>query len=295
MKRTLLAATAALSIMALAPIAEANAQTVPLRLCTGGTSGKYYAVGNMFKSGLQGKVEVDNRISAGSDNSLRKMEAANNPNGCDAAIVQADALAWYNSTYKGNLLRIERVTTLYPEYAHLICNRESGISKIKDFYGTKGKKIAIGKPGSGTAITWANFVKAEKRYETIEISDIEGTLALNRMRNNDISCILYVAGLGTPTMAKINDENKGELKLVPLNDGDLTNAKDEKGRPVYRWTKIPGGTYKNIQDGTFSTSVDTIAQDAVLIVNADWVEKNDRGYTDLSTLAVRISKALNQE
>lgn len=286
----LLLSTAALLILSNA----ANAQSPALKLCTGGTAGKYYAVGETLRQNLAGKVSVEVQTSTGSDNNLRRMENAKAVDGCDAAIVQADALSWYNQTYKGNALKIERVTSLYPEYVNLVCNKDAGISKIKDFYGTKDKKLAIGKPGSGTAITWFNFVKAEKRYEPISTTDIEGTIALNRLRANDISCIMFVAGIGTGTMKRINDENNGELVMVNLNDGDLTNAKDEKGRPIYRWAKIPGGTYSKLQTGFFSSSTETVAQDAVLIINAEWVEKNERGYTDLSTAAVRLAKQLNQ-
>lgn len=273
----------------------AHAQAPKLKLCTGGNTGKYYEVGQKLHSSLRGKIDVDVQLSTGSDANLRRMENSGAADGCDAAVVQADALTWYRQTYKGNALKFERITTLYPEYVNLICHKESGISKIKDFYGTKDKNIAIGKPGSGTAITWFNFVKAEKRYEPISTTDIDGTIALNRLRSNEISCIMFVAGLGTGTMKRINDENNGELVMVNLNDGDLTNAKDEKGRPIYRWEKIPGGTYPKLQTGLFSTAVETVAQDAILIVNQDWVEKNDRAYTDLSTAAVRLAKQLTTE
>jgi TRAP transporter TAXI family solute receptor len=279
-----------------AAFGQAQAPAGPaLKLCTGTTSGKYYEAGTKLASSLKDKVNVTVLPSAGSDASLRRMEKAGEADGCDAAIVQSDALIWYSQTYKGNALKIERVQAMYPEYVHLVCNKNAGIDKIKDFYGTKDKRIAIGKPGSGTQITWSNFVKAEKRYEAIPTADQEGTLAENKVKSGDTACIMFTAGLGTGTMKRINDNNTGELILIPLNDGDLTNAKDEKGKPIYRWSKIPGGTYKSLQTGTFSTSVDTVVQDAVLIANTAWAEANERAYTDLSAAATRLAKQMAAE
>lgn len=275
----------------------AFAQAAPtLKICTGGKDGKYFEVGTQLHGSLKGKIDVQVFDSVGSDSNLRRMENAAAPDGCDAALVQSDAMVWYNQTYKGNALKIERTQAMYPEYVHLICGKDSGIDKVKDFYGTKDKKVAIGKPGSGTQITWSNFTKVEKRYEPIPTADLSGTIAVNRTKSGENACFMFTAGLRTGAINRVNAETvNSELRLVPLNDGDLTNAKDEKGKSIYRWTKIPSGTYPNLQTGVFSNSVDTIAQDAWLVVNSDWVEKNDRGYTDLSTAAAKLAKQLNAQ
>jgi hypothetical protein len=101
-----------------------------------------------------------------------------------------------------------------------VCNRDSGIDAIKDFYGTK-KTIIIGKPGSGSATTWYGFGVAEKRYQPLSTLDVEGAVATTRLINGKADCMLFVAGLNSVKMQEINALGKGKLKLVKLNDGDL--------------------------------------------------------------------------
>jgi TRAP transporter TAXI family solute receptor len=282
MKIALIALAAAGSLLSCA------AHAAPaVNLCTASESGKYYENAGKLHGMLKGKLAINPIVTNGSEDNLRRMVDGS----CDAAFVQADASLYFSKTNPGAALNIETVTPIQKEYAHLVCNTDAGVDAIKDLYGTK-KVVIIGKPGSGSAITWFGFGTAEKRYQPIPTSDMDGDLALTRLNTNRAQCMLFVAGLRSGTMAKINDLGKGRLKLVKLNDGDLDSAKDAQGKPLYRYEDIPGGTYANLQSGWFGSSVKTLTLDSILVVNASWIEKNGSAYGDLSTAAIRLSQQL---
>jgi hypothetical protein len=284
MKRSILALAACIAAM---PLSSALAGP-SLNLCTASPTGKYYENAGKLRDSLKGKVSVEPIATNGSEDNLRRMVDGS----CDAAFVQADASLYFAKTNPGAALNIETVTPIQREYAHLVCNTDAGVDAIKDLYGTK-KTVIIGKPGSGSAITWYGFGTAEKRYQPIPTSDQDGDLALTRLNTNRSQCMLFVAGLKSGTMMKINDLGKGRLKLVKLNDGDLDSAKDSQGKPLYRYDDVPGGTYPNLQtSGIFSKSTKTLTLDSILVVNASWIEKNGGAYGDLSTAAIRLSQQL---
>lgn len=286
MKHTFAASLALAGILA----ATAVAQAAPsgLNLCTASESGKYYENAGKLHGMLKGKLSIEPVVTNGSEDNLRRMVDGS----CDAAFVQADASLYFAKTNPGAALNIETVTPIQKEYAHLVCNLDADVDAIKDLYGTK-KLVIIGKPGSGSAITWYGFGTAEKRYQPIPTTDVDGDLALTRLSTNRAQCMLFVAGLRSGTMAKINDLGKGRLKLVKLNDGDLDSAKDAQGKPLYRYDDIPGGTYPNLQtSGMFSKATKTLTLDSILVVNSSWIEKNSAAYGDLSTAAIRLSQQL---
>lgn len=274
------------SAVSLFPLA---AHADPIKLCTGLDTGKYYSTGNKLLQNLKGLVDIQVVTTNGSEDNLRRIDSGE----CQLAIVQSDAHFVYAKQNPKSSFKLERVAPLYPEYVHFLCNKESGVTKIKDLYDTKNK-VLIGPPGSGTAITWAAFGQMEKRYLPIPTESLGGQRALSRVINNqDASCMMYVAGIGSQAMKDVNEFAKGKgLRLVTLNDGDLDNAKGPDGKPIYHFSEIPGGTYYELQYGMFSTAVKTISMDAVLVANTDWVDKNESAYTRLSKEALRLSNQL---
>lgn len=266
-----------------------SAEPPTLNLCTASAKGVYYSTAGKLSGKVAGRVKINPIETNGSQDNLRRLSEGS----CDAAFVQNDSQLSFAKTNPGASLNIEPVTTMYPEYSHMVCNRNSGIDAIKDLYGTK-KTVIIGKPGSGSSDTWNGFGVAEKRYQPIPTLDLEGSVATTRLINGKADCMLFVAGLNSVKMQEINSLGKDKLKLIPLNDGDLDNARDASKNPIYRYDKIPGGTYGNLQDGTFSSSVKTIVLDSMLVVNNAWIEKNQQGYTDLSTAAIQLSQQLSK-
>lgn len=282
MTRSLIIAAAALSFMG--SFAQA-AEKSTINIGSGSRDGLYYPTIEDMKNSLSRTIKVNNVETAGSEDNYRLAFEGT----IDGFVAQNDARNYMEKKAPEQVSNLEFVAYLKKDYVHLICNRESGINKIKDFYGST-KVLALGPPGSGSAITWDMFGKLEARYTKIKTQDLDFDTALTRTIQNDVACMLWVAGLNSNKMKRINELGKGHLQLVPINDGDLDNAKDAKGKPIYTFDSIPGGTYYNLQYGMFGTSVKTISQSNVLAITKKWKDEHKAAFSQLSEIALRINQ-----
>lgn len=245
-----------------------------LNLCSGPDGGNYQLSAQQVLK--QGRDRLDIKIvdTKGSMENLDKLAAGE----CDAAPVQNDAFRVYKVKYSRDAGGLERAGPLYQEYAHLVCNRKAGISRVTDLMSNKFG-VAIGPGGSGSSVTWDSWVLADKRYGQAPTVPLAGLRALEKVKLGDeAACMVFTAALNS-AFVKGDVNNAGEyVHLIKANDGDFDNAKDEKGQPIYHYADIPGGTYPKIQDGTFGSAVRTVAVDAMWVVRTDWIEKNEKPY-----------------
>jgi len=291
MLRKLLAAAAVLMATATAP-ALASAGQPTVRVCTGKTDGNYHFAGIQFAQQARGVLNVVLVPTEGSLDNLAKLDKGE----CDTAIVQSDAYTVYAKQNPQSALTIERGRALYQEYLHLICNTNAGISKITQL--TNRHTVLVGPNGGGSAVTWASFVLADKkRYERIPTRPVGGVRALNMVQEgSDASCMLFVAGLRAPSLMEANAvaaTSNGRLALIAADDSDMPSVKDPRGRSMYTKVTIPGGTYKNLQSGFFSSSVDTIAVEALIVANTSFVEQNEGAYNALLRAVNNSIPAIN--
>lgn len=267
---------------------SAEAQTASMNLCTGGNAGNYYFSGSQIAGQAKGVVSVNVIETKGSIDNLTKIEAGE----CDAAIVQSDAYLVYKKEHPKSLLNLERVDTLYKEYVHLVCSREADIDGIKDL--TADNTVLIGPNGSGTMVTWTSFGLNDKSYTEIKTLPIGGTRAMTKVKDgSEAQCMLFVSGLNSSSMKEV-DLQGDFLKLVAVDDWDFNDTVDDKGKKVYNFESIPGGTYDALQDGVFSSAVDTITVDAVLVVKADWIDENPDVYEQFLKASLRAQPAIRE-
>lgn len=272
MKRLLLASVAVLLS------AHAWAAQASVRFCTGPEGGNYDFSGIQVKRQAAGAVQVDLVNTKGSMDNLDRIAAGT----CDAAIVQSDAHGVYLKQHPGSVLNVERGRVLYPEYAHLVCNKEAGLSKITGL--KKGMTVLVGPNGGGAAVTWDSFKLADpKRYGEVATLPIGGKRGLGMVDDGkDASCLLYVAGLGATGMNEADDfaEKSNHLALVATDDSDVAVLKDTKGRLVYDKTSIPSGTYpKAFQTRSLAgSSIGALSTSAIIVSNVSFIENNDAVY-----------------
>ncbi len=272
---------------------DAMAQTRPaartnqpeMRLCTGSPSLRYYRTGTLISEQLRGIVNVNIQPTSGSLDNLAKVMGGE----CDAALVQSDSFLAFQDQTPNASLRVENVGPIYLEYVHLLCNRESGISKISDLRNNERVRVAVGAPRSGVQATWFALVAKSQAYARVNTVPLAGDLALTRVINGrDAQCMLVVSGIGTEFMKKANELGKGRLVLVRFDDSAFKGITDANGRRIYEEASIPSGTYSNLQDGWFSSAVPTVAVRAEFILSMDWYERNQTTYGDLSTVVGRM-------
>ncbi|EIJ42576.1 TRAP transporter solute receptor, TAXI family [Beggiatoa alba B18LD] len=251
-----------------------------LSLCTGSKTGTYFPVGEMIATQAKGVLTVNVVETKGSADNLKKLKDKT----CQAAIVQADAYFAEEDTQVRSALKLEQTATLYDEYVHLICNRESGVSGVGDLEDYPDKyTLLVGVKGSGSALTWRSFGLLDEDYSKVPTLPIgEGRALAQLVEGREAQCLLYIGGLNSDTMKSFNAQGD-KLKLVPVDDGDFDNKTDQLGKRIYHFTKIPSGTYDKLQSGFFSSSVTTLAVQAVVVTDKTWIEANSDAYNDFVT------------
>ncbi|MBK8175435.1 MAG: TAXI family TRAP transporter solute-binding subunit [Rhodospirillales bacterium] len=180
--------------------------------------------------------------------------------GIDIGIVQSDVLGYIR---KEKLVphieqSIRYITKLYNEEVHVLAAR--GINRLQDL---QGRKVNVDVAGSGTAMTASTLFGT--LGVTIEATNFDQALALEKLRNGEIAAMVYVAGKPTELFRKIEDANSG-LHFVPV---PLT----ESLLPIYLPSTITHEDYPSlVADGQ---PTETVAVGAVMAVY-NWNPKTDR-------------------
>jgi TRAP transporter TAXI family solute receptor len=263
----------------MAPAVGGGIQNKPvLRVCTGRQGGNYFFAAQQMAR-FATSVAIQPVLTQGS---LENVQRVTNGS-CDVAFAQNDAIRVYKELDPTAISKVERGMAMYKEYVHLLCNRESGITKITHL--KKGHVVAIGPEGTGANVVWQFLVATDKdRYKDIQTSPKDGLRGLTAIQDGDeVTCALYVGGLGDQLLKKDAQKFADKVVLVNVNEG-VDREKDAKGRPIYSYESIPSGTYGNLMpSGALfgHSSASTFAVDAVFIANTDWIERNSATYDNL--------------
>jgi TRAP transporter TAXI family solute receptor len=181
----------------------------------------------------------------------------------DFAILQNDIASYAHNGKKGmfdspikNLLG---VCTLFPEHVQLVARKDSNIKSVADL---KGKKVAIGPVGSGTAENakqileaWGLSVKDLAKGEQLTASQ-----SADYIKDGRLDAAFFTVAVGAAVImdtALIVDTN-----IVPIEGANVDTL--IKKYPFYAKQVVPGGLYKgNDKD------VNTVSVMAMLSARAD--------------------------
>ncbi len=274
MKRGLAAVLAAM----LAILVVANQSfAINMNLMTGGEKGTYYQFGLNLQQlvkpeGIQLRVQP-------STGSIENLYAVFKRPHTQIGIVQSDVLAFVTRVQSNpTLVRIARKTKLvfplYNEEVHVV-----GKKGIADFNGLQGKRVAVGKDGSGTYLT-ARLLFEVTGIKPAQMVTVGTTDALTQLKADEIDAMFYVAGF--PVKLFYEDISEADnLALIPITDA--------KAAEFYQQTQIPAGIYP--WQGSEITTVavkaalvsfdfrnmhcDSVGRFAqILYDNIDWLRRN---------------------
>lgn len=265
MTANLLTCCRRLCVLACFAVPAAHAES--LTLCTARADGNYYAAGQTIQSRTDaGRLRLELLETAGSVDNLAKLARGE----CDAAIVQLDAYLVYQETHRSNRLELARPNYLYEEFVHLICRRDTGIHTIEDLSdGSAKHRILIGEPESGSAATWRAFTLLDPGYAAVATQPVGGMQALAELQQpGRASCMIYVSGLRSTFSTAVNDAGDN-LQFVSVDDPDLDEARFA-GERIYRFRKIPSGTYPGLEAGAKRRDLKTLTVGATLFVSQRW-------------------------
>ncbi len=217
-------------------------------LITGSDKGTYY----QFGLDLQ-KLVKPNGITLTvhpSKGSVENIFAVYQRPGVQMGIVQSDVLAFVARLQSDPVLtRIAKKTRmvfpLYNEEVHLLGRRG-----ITDFDDLAGKRVAIGREGSGTYLT------ARLLFKLAEVTPAESVLidtgeALAELRAGRIDAMFYVAGYPIK-LFKEDVTDADQLVLIPILNKSIVE--------FYPRTEIPANVY-----AWQPAAVNTVAVKAVLV------------------------------
>jgi len=254
-----------------------SAEPIQMGIMTGGPRGTYYQFGLNIQNliGTNGiELRVDN-----SKGSVENIYAVYQKPKTQLGIVQSDVLAFVsqvetNPALKRIAQKTRMVFPLYNEEIHLL-----GKKDIIDFDYLAGKKVAVGKEGSGTYLT-AKLLFKVAGIEPAEMITIGTDEALTQLKEGKIDAMFYVAGYPVKLFSE-NVSPEDNLALIPILNKSILE--------FYPQVEIPANTY-SFQDQTVITAAvkavlisydfrryhcDTVGRVAKLIYeNLDWLKTN---------------------
>ena len=205
-------------------------------IITGGDKGTYYQFGLDLQKLSKPAVNLTVHTSKGS---IENIFAVYQRPGVQMGIVQSDVLAFVARVQSDPVLsRIAKKTRmvfpLYNEEVHLL-----GKKGIRDFDDLTGKRVAIGRDGSGTYLTSRLLFKLSEVVPA-EMVPIDTGEALAELKAGRIDAMFYVAGFPVKLLKEDVTEKDG-LELIPITNKSITEFYPRAEIPanVYEWQRTP--------------------------------------------------------
>ena len=261
-------------VIALVLALSCTAALAELTFTTGGTSGTYYAFGNVLAQYITNNSDVAVTAIAGNGS------AANidllDIGDAQLGFVQNDVANYaYNGIrfeqYEGNPIdSFTALCALYTETVQLVtCNPD--IKSVEDL---KGKNVSIGSQGSGVYFNAMDFFAAYDMTEAdINPQYLSFGDSAESLKDGKIDAAFVVAGAPTPAVVDLAT-TKG-CYLVGLDDEHV--EKLQAISAAYAKSVIPAGTYQGIDE-----DITTVGVKATIIANGQVTD--DEAYAIVSTI-----------
>ncbi|WP_282166529.1 TAXI family TRAP transporter solute-binding subunit [Shewanella japonica] len=225
---------------------------------TGGQSGIYYPFGGALAkvwSDEVPQVNVKAEVTAASVENTIKVVRGDMIAGIAMGNVVLDA-------YKGegkfrSAMPVNTLFALYPNLVHAISLEKSGITSLADL---KGKRISLGAPASGTAVTSTALLESigidvKKDITAVYLNYSETT---NALANGQIDAGFIVGGQGVGAVTQVALTHK--VNIIPVSAEE--SAAFIKQNPAYSNYTIPADVYNNVG------AVPTLSVWNVIVVSA---------------------------
>lgn len=218
-------------LLFLTSAAVVSAKPIEMGIVTGGPKGTYYQFGLDLQNLLQPaniELRVDN-----TNGSVENIYAVYQKPKTQLGIVQSDVLAFVskvqtNPVLKGIAKKTKMVFPLYNEEIHLV-----GKSDIISFDYLAGRRVAVGKDGSGTFMTSQLLFKVSG-IEPAEKLTMGTDEALAEIKRGNIDAMFYVAGYPVKLFSESVAPEDG-LSVIPISNKSILE--------FYPPSEIPANTY----------------------------------------------------
>ena len=209
-----------------------------LTIATGPSDGSYFQIAQDIKN-VAAKEGIDLQVVA-TKGSLENLDLLSNGK-ADLAIVQLDALRFISDVVKQDLNvdvfdKIKVVLNLYPEEIHILTNKKD----IQTFYNLQGKRVSVGPPGGGTAVTAAVLFNIYDIKSTVSEEPFED--AIKKIDQGSLDAVIFVGGAPVPFIAKL--DNRFHFVRLPSSPIlDQIYLRIALGKQQYGWAGADTETY----------------------------------------------------
>ncbi len=209
-------------------------------LGTASINGTYYPLGTSITRLLNSKLDNFVSIAEPTKGSVANIDYLRG-NQIDMALVQSDvAFQAFNgeNNFAGRpFKRLRVMASLYSEVIQIVTRADSGIQSIEDL---KGKKIAIGNKGSGSAVS-AEFIFAAAGIGSGDYYPIyeRFTKATESLKDGYLDAVFYIGGVPADGLSRL--ASKSEIRLVTIPE--FIQDRLLKVYPFFTKEIIPSASY----------------------------------------------------
>ena len=232
----------------------AEVENVFVSVATGGTGGTYYPLG-----GAISKIFNDNipGVNANAQSTGASAENVNlvSQGEAELGFVQNDVTyyAWTGTeTFDGQtpIKNIRGMAMLYPEVIQVIATADSGITNIADL---KGKKVAVGAPGSGTEVNARQILAAYgMTYDDLGKADyLSFNEAADQLKNKQVDAAFVTGALPTSAVTEVTQTS--DIVVVPMDADKIAALAADY--PFYTQVMIGKDNYKGMEVDVTSAAV----------------------------------------
>jgi uncharacterized protein len=235
----LLAATAALALLSFSK----HRARPTFSIATGNPSGVYYPLGgglaSIWSRTLQG-INIKAEVTAGSVTNLVQVARGESEVGFTQGDALADALAGTGKFPERLPLAV--LARLYPNVVHLVAVKGDGIGSVRALI---GKKVSVGPPGSGNAVTAWNILRAlDISEKDIDVRQINYAETTNGLKDGTIDAGFIAGGIGIAAVVELAVSR--DIVLVPFTDEEMSRISARF--PAYSAFSVPAGVYAGVDE-----------------------------------------------
>jgi TRAP transporter TAXI family solute receptor len=242
------------------PAPQAHAAPVLVRFSTGTPGGGFYPLGEGLARAYErslGAVDLQIHPSAGAVTNVEAIQRGDADLGFAFADVAYMAYIGRLAGASGPFDRLRGIAVLQLTPVQLVVRRDPHIREVVDL---RGRRIGVGPPGSGTALTAGLVLEAfgiaasAAHAETLQFND-----AADRLVRGTLDAMFDAAIY--PAQSVMAATRAG-ARIMPLTGGPIERLAHDY--PFLRATVIPRDTYPGM-----SSSIRTIGVDSLLICRRD--------------------------
>lgn len=207
---------------------------------TGGTGGLFYIIGagladviNKHLDGFTARAEV----TGASVENIRRVAEGQLTMGLSSSSTLFEAKNG-QGPFDGTPLAVAGMAYLYPAVLQIATTGETGIASFEDL---AGKRVALGPPGSNSAVLAQRLLEAYGVFDPSKAQFLSYTEGVAALSNGQVDAAVVLAG--APTAALIDLDAQEDMVLLSLDPAKVEELFADY--PYYQPYEIAAGTYSD--------------------------------------------------